>query len=780
MSASPAKIQTKPTTIQPTTETPLARVVTALEANGCQPRNGSARCPAHDDKNPSLTYKEGRDGRALVYCQAGCSLEDIVTALGLSKADLFPARSATLASRHAVAKYLYADERGTLLYQVVRFEPKGFCQQRPDGHDGWINNLDGTRRVLFRLPELLKAIATGRTVFVAEGEKDVQTLAAWKLDATCNPGGAGKWKPEYSETLRGARVVVVADADDAGRKHAEQVATALHGVAAEVKVLELPGAKDTTEWRDHHGGTREDLERLVTSASVWQPQALASLGTESTGEAWPPMQPLPPENDPAPDIELDMLPDALAVWIEDTARRASIPAVFVAVPAIVALGAVVGRTLGIRPERFDSWLVVPNLWGGIVAPPGMLKTHAVNEGLGPLGSLEKRAREKYEGDRIRAEAHKTVLQERLAKLKKSDEVTESAVAGLMTEIHKCDEEHERRHRTSDATVEKLGELLNQNPRGLLLSRDELAGWLKTLNKPGREGEREFFLEAWNGTGGYTFDRIGRGTVHVPAMCLSVVGGIQPGKLRSYILEALGEGGGADGLLQRIQLVAWPDRMPDYINPNKWPDEEARGRVFKVFADLDVLSPATVGAELPVGGGVPFLRFAPEAQGHFDAWRSELERRLRSEAADATPAFTAHISKYRSLMPSLALLFDLVDRVTGERGLTGGVSKEALGRAAALCEFLEIHARKVYSRELAPDRASAHLLAGRIRSGEIENGTSVRDVYRHGWEGLGTPEQTWAGLVKLETLGWLRVDEMVTGGRPGAVIYLHPELGRVKA
>lgn len=110
---------------------------------------------------------------------------------------------------------------------------------------------------------------------------------------------------------------------------------------------------------------------------------------------------------------------------------------------------------------------------------------------------------------------------------------------------------EQRYLTQDATTEKLGELLRDNPRGLLLSRDELAGWLSTLERPGREGEREFYLEAWDGSGEYTFDRIGRGTVHIPALTLSVLGGIQPGKLARYLDEALDGGGGADGLLQRF-------------------------------------------------------------------------------------------------------------------------------------------------------------------------------------------------------------------------------------
>ena len=106
---------------------------------------------------------------------------------------------------------------------------------------------------------------------------------------------------------------------------------------------------------------------------------------------------------------------------------------------------------------------------------------------------------------------------------------------------------ERRYIVNDPTVEKLGELLHQNPQGLLLYRDELAGWLRSLDKAGREGDREFYLEAWNGTADFRVDRIGRGTLSVPALCLSILGSIQPGKIVGYIADTLHGGAGDDGL-----------------------------------------------------------------------------------------------------------------------------------------------------------------------------------------------------------------------------------------
>src|SRR5262249_30103241 len=133
-----------------------------------------------------------------------------------------------------LATYPYVDEKSNLLFEVVRFHPKDFRQRRPDGCGGWIWSMGETRRGLYRLPELRVAIDFDEVVYVVEGEKDVEALCAKKLVATCNPGGAGKWRAEYSNSLRGADVVIIGDNDPAGRNHTQHVAAALYGIAKRV------------------------------------------------------------------------------------------------------------------------------------------------------------------------------------------------------------------------------------------------------------------------------------------------------------------------------------------------------------------------------------------------------------------------------------------------------------------------------------------------------------------------------------------------------------------
>ena len=234
-------------------------------------RNGSgwkALCPAHADKNPSLSI-DVRNDKILVHCHAECSQEAVLAALGIEARELF--LEAGDSKAWAVAEYPYTDEHGALLFQVVRLEPKSFRQRRPDRQGCWIWNLNGTRRVLYRLPEVLNA----KSVLVCEGEKDCDTARKLDLVATSNAGGAGKWHDEYSESLRGKRVAIIADADEPGRKHAQQVAASLHLRAESVKVLELPGAKDLSEWVES-GGTRDELLRLIHNAPEWKEGAAAA------------------------------------------------------------------------------------------------------------------------------------------------------------------------------------------------------------------------------------------------------------------------------------------------------------------------------------------------------------------------------------------------------------------------------------------------------------------------------------------------------------------------
>ncbi len=277
-----------------------------------------ARCKAHigaNDDHPGKHWNLNiwQDGDIIrVKCFANCTREQVAASVGLTWKDLViesPSKSLPLSQSttkeksEIVCTYDYTDENEVVLYQVVRMKPKNFWQRRPDGKGGWIKGLYkddpaypndpskkklAVRLVLFHLPKIKKAISEGKAIFVVEGEKDVLNLETLGVYATCNPMGAGKWRPEYNEMLRGANVIIIPDNDQlnektgikAGINHAKQVARNLQGVANSVYMLTLPGGeacKDASIWIEQ-GGTKEKLLELIDELDEWKPEEEISGG----------------------------------------------------------------------------------------------------------------------------------------------------------------------------------------------------------------------------------------------------------------------------------------------------------------------------------------------------------------------------------------------------------------------------------------------------------------------------------------------------------------------
>ena len=561
----------------------------------------------------------------------------------------------------------------------------------------------------------------------------------------------------------------VAAGDNEADDRCKAVATTAARLAAGDKATGYPNAEQQIE------------PRVLRTVAEWLGVGVNMQPASRPDErVWAPRGSIPTA--PAvPTLPAEMLPGPLRPWICDLAEQARLPLEMFAVPALVALGTVVGRAVAIRPWCFSDYMVVPNLWGAIVASSGKLKSHAQSEGTRPLRRLAAAERRRYEAAAPQADARIESLKAQRDGLKgRIAQATKkglSDVTDIEDDLARVMEDHrdapliQQRYSTQDGTVEKIGELLVENPHGLLIERDELAGWLGNFDRQGHENDRAFMLEAWNGTNDYTFDRIGRGTIHIPALCLSVIGGIQPARLQSYVRDAI-TNDGADGLLARVQLLVWPDHLPAWERVERWPNHDAAREVDTLFEQLDSMTPVQIGAARDEReGGLPYLRFDPQAQQLADAWRDELEPRLRSNALAATPAFEAAVSKQRSLFPSLALLFHLISIATGEP--SGPVRVEAARLAAAWCDFLEAHARKVYADELTSGYAAARALAQRL--GAVPDGTPVRDIYRNGWAELTTAERVEAALALLESAHWVRIDAVDTGGRPSRIVRLHPEL-----
>jgi putative DNA primase/helicase len=489
-------------------------------------------------------------------------------------------------------------------------------------------------------------------------------------------------------------------------------------------------------------------------------------------------RPLPSELLPVEPLPMAALPEAFRPWVTDVATRMHCPPDFVAVPLIVAAASLVARHVTIRPQQRTDWCERGNLWALIVGRPGLMKSPAMSAALAPIERLEARAaeahaaaladhtREKLACD-LRAEARVKAARAALKRDARAD------VAGLLASDESyADAPTRQRYIVADATYEKLGELLADNPGGVLSVRDEMRGLFLHLAREESAPARAFYLQAWSG-GRYVFDRIGRGTVTVEDARLSMIGGIQPGPLAELVRLAR-RGAADDGMLERF-LVAWPDAPGTWCEVDRHPDGTARRAVWAAFERLDAIVasgnvPGSLCAEVDIGfdgepKGLPYLRFADDAREAFGEWRSDLETKLRTAEVDG---IEGALSKYRHHVPALALALHVID------GGTGPVSLAAAARALALAEYFESHTRRLHASGRREAVRGARAIVARARAGDLPDPFGARDIYRNQWAGLADRAVVADALDTLVAHGWLTetaIPSGADGGRPTTVYSL---------
>lgn len=250
------------------------------------PDQYKAKCPAHNDKHASLSVNV-TDEKINFHCHAGDSPDQILNSMGLEWNDIYfdddnyspkpkpKVKKKKKQKRKIVNTYDYRNEKGNLLFQVVRFEPKGFMQRRPDDNGGHKWGLGQTERVLYNLPEVNQAVTNNDVVYLVEGEKDADNLMKLGLTATTAPMGAGKWNSNYTDALRGAEVVIIPDNDKPGKEHAEQVARTLHEVTSSIKIVELPDLEEKQDFTDwiNKGFDKDDLLRIEKNCPIYKPDS---------------------------------------------------------------------------------------------------------------------------------------------------------------------------------------------------------------------------------------------------------------------------------------------------------------------------------------------------------------------------------------------------------------------------------------------------------------------------------------------------------------------------
>lgn len=470
---------------------------------------------------------------------------------------------------------------------------------------------------------------------------------------------------------------------------------------------------------------------------------------------WVTPQPLPNSLRKVKVLDVSCLPSTIRDAVSDIAERLSCPVDYVATSLLVGAGAIVGNRIGILPKKHDNtWDVYPALWGGIVGPPGSMKTPVQQVTMKPLHHIEEQDGIAYAAAMATYQIAKKQYDKDLAAFK-SGKVTTVPIEPV--------EPKKPRLIVNDTTYQALGEILAANLSGVLVHGDELSGLLQNLETAGQEAARGFYLAAWGGSGNYSFDRIGRGSIRLRHFALSVFGGFQPDKIKHYVRMAQSGSSQNDGLLQRFQLLVWPDLNDDFVLVDRAPNRSA----------LDAMNAAMLG--LRDGGnagqtnrhGSRLLHFDADAQTLFNQWYVLNEQLQRKDSL--APSEQSHFAKYRSMVPALALLFHLLE------GHEGAVCAECLTGAIKYTAYLKSHARRVYGAAHGVDCASAHSLAGILMRGKLASGFTVRSVYTKGWRELSEQKKAQQAVDQLVELGWLRERVIQTGGRPTTGYDINPHI-----
>jgi len=773
--------------------TPIRRVLDRLSDNGLHETGSgwSARCPAHEDRQASLSIGEGEDGRVLLNCHAGCDHKAILAAIGLEERDLFnadatatptkkisPSKSAgkafatadaaqkayerTLGSPSHVYEYEVA---GELVGRVLRWDrPDGKKDIRPISRhaDGWRLEHMAEPRPLYMADVI--AGAPGSPVCVAEGEKCVQALSlGLGVLATTSSGGSNAASKTDWSPLAGREVVILPDADEAGRKYAEEVASILHRLdpPAVVGIVEIDGLEPGGDVADLHEACRdadelkalrEKIERLADEVEPLQAEAATPDATSTSSPAEsstiPVWQPFP----------TSALPPAAASLVEEAARAIGCDEAFVALPLLAVLGSAIGTTR--RVELKPGWTALPIVWPVTVAESGSHKSPAADVSLDHVREREDRLHEEYLSELGDFELDLEAYEKARAAWRQSKKDGGDAPP-------RPKEPLQRRVLIEDATVEALVAALADNPRGLLMATDELSGWLDSFGRyNGTAGSDEsFFLKAFSGRSHNVSRRTGRRSLHVRQAAVWVTGTIQPGVLA----RSLGVERRESGFLARLLLAAPPRR------PKKWTTDTVS---WSTSAEWRRVLDNLYGLEHELVDGRErsrIVRFSRDAETLFVQFFHDHDREAIQHSGDLAAAW----SKLEETAGRLALIVHETRLAAGERIDAGLIDEASMAAGIELVEWFKHETRRVYRllAESAEDRVvrqADERLAAYVAS---QGGTvAVRDVIA-GVRSIRDAKAAEEALQRLVAAGrgaWRTTEPGDAGGRPGRLFVLQAE------
>ncbi len=701
-----------------------------------------------------------------------------------ARAEYAEAAAARLFGRAPDGLWPYATPDRQAAFYVCRWNQQdGKKEIRPLSYvegKGWAFAAWRRDRPLYRLDEI--SAKPNAPIVVCEGEKAADAAARIfpQSIATTSSGGANAAAKSDWTPLAGRRVLIWPDNDDNGRKYAGEVAAILAALGCDVSVIDAKALASL----DPAGGAREPATKWDAANALAECSDLVALRKAAFNFAkafdpptvrrpeptadWPELKPIQTSLPAVAPFDPELLPEALRGYVFDIASRQQSPPDFAAVAALCGLSTLIGNRARIQPKQFDDWQIVPNLWGAMVGAPSAMKSPALKAALPPIYALQDAMRKQWEAAQREAKADGAMEKlDARVKRKRAEKAFQQGGSDearrLLAETAGDDQDPPPCPRVTinDATVEKLGELLNENPRGLLLIRDELSGFIARMEREEFQGERAFYLEAFSGDGQFTYDRIGRGTVYIEHCTLSIVGGVQPSRIAPLVRGAM-SGKADDGLIQRFQLAVWPDASPNWIWVDRRPNAAARAAYEDTFLRLHDF---TKDREQPA-----VFAFADDAQELFRTWMEEIQTEARGGKLPSS--LESHLLKMPKTVCSLALIFHLVE------GGDGPVSAEATARALDWVDYLRSHANRLYSSGLTQIEQGARLIIERRE--QLPDRFTARDVQRKAWSGIADKDAVADAIDLLIGNGYCRevpIAATTSGGRPTTAYEWNPCLKR---
>ncbi|MFT4757653.1 MAG: hypothetical protein ACI91R_002310 [Vicingaceae bacterium] len=470
-------------------------------------------------------------------------------------------------------------------------------------------------------------------------------------------------------------------------------------------------------------------------------------------KAW--TEPTPLEHKLAPVIKLDnqMLPKQLASFVFNQAKRFdnSSPE-YVAVSCIVSAAALIGNSCMVSPKKFDKeWEVYQSLWGLIIGEPSTLKTPTISVGKTLLEYAQKTVIDPLNKEREqRYFTENKINEKKIARLyaeaeREIENGSNEKASEYMLEAEKMTRNAPRKREVvlNDVTPEALLIRLSSNPNGVLLFRDEIYGWLVKLERDDGSQERSIYTEAFNGNGKYAQERVTREPVKLDFLYVSILGGIQPGRLLPLLKGRL-NGKSDDGFFERFQLSVFPDSQDEYTDVA--PDINETQKMRNTFCCFAMLSETEKKLE---------ANFTDEAQAIWTDWA----KKHKSKLLRTMPHEQSVLGKYPALVARLALVFHLFETAFNTLDYhhfspEDLINTRDLERAIKFSELLFSHNQRIqaYARDEDHVSSSQNLLS---KLPLLDENFSSRDIQRKCWQGMKTAKDCQAAIDILVKHGFLR-------------------------